>query len=247
MLHDPQEDMTLQPQPTITSLLNSLHTHLQTQTQLLPTLHAQLGLPPTALADELSSLQQALTRCVEDQISSRRKQVHELEERCENLESECYSYSVALGPSAKGLEITAMELRREIILPRRYDQLAELQEKLRQVSKLLLTRITRWLTTAQLYHTRLEQLIALTTRLVSMSRIVGEGFFPKDALEHLGDGHSGAPYQDVSPERFSRLEKELVRGKGEMVSLSPSLACRNIYSCLVVQASQPPVNCIRPD
>jgi hypothetical protein len=27
------------------------------------------------------------------------------------------------------------------------------------------------------------------------------------------------PYQDVSPERFSRLEKELVRGKGEIVSL----------------------------
>jgi protein regulator of cytokinesis 1 len=130
----PQEDMTLQPQPTITSLLNSLHTHLQTQTQLLPTLHAQLGLPPTALADELSSLQQALTRCVEDQISSRRKQVLELEERCENLESECHSYSLALGPSAKGMEITAMELRREPILPRRHDQLAELQEKLRQVS-----------------------------------------------------------------------------------------------------------------
>ena len=127
-----QTDMT--SQPTITSLLNSLHTHLQTQTQLLPTLHAQLGLPPTALADELSSLQKALTRCVEDQISSRMKQVHELEERCENLESECHSYSVALGPSAKGLEITATELRREPVLPRRCDQLAELQEKLRQVS-----------------------------------------------------------------------------------------------------------------
>ena len=129
-------------QPTITTLLNSLHTHLQTQTQLLPTLHAQLGLPPTALADELSSLQKALTRCVEDQISSRRKQVHELEERCENLESECHNYSIALGPSAKGLEITAMELRREPILPRRYDQLAELQEKLRQAGKLLLDSIT---------------------------------------------------------------------------------------------------------
>lgn len=133
MLHDLQQGMT--SQPTITSLLNSLHTHLQTQTQLLPTLHAQLGLPPTALADELSSLQNALTRCVEDQIGSRRKQVHELEERCENLESECHSYSAALGPSAKGLEITATELRREPVLPRRYDQLAELQEKLRQVSK----------------------------------------------------------------------------------------------------------------
>jgi Ase1/PRC1/MAP65 family protein len=125
-------DMT--SQPTITSLLNSLHSHLQTQTQLLPTLHAQLGLPPTALADELSCLQKALTRCVEDQISSRRKQVHELEERCDTLESECHNYSIALGPSAKGLEITATELRREPVLPRRHDQLAELQEKLRQVS-----------------------------------------------------------------------------------------------------------------
>ncbi len=120
-------------QHTITSLLNSLHTHLQTQTQLLPTLHAQLGLPPTALADELASLQKTLTRCVEDQISSRKKQVHELEERCENLESECHSYSVALGSSAKSLDITVAELLREPILPRRYDQLAELQEKLRQV------------------------------------------------------------------------------------------------------------------
>ncbi|KAI9511990.1 microtubule associated protein-domain-containing protein [Russula earlei] len=197
MPHDSREDMT--SQPTITSLLNSLHTHLQTQTQLLPTLHAQLGLPPTALADELSSLQKALTRCVEDQISSRKKQVHELEERCENLESECHGYSVALGPSTKGLEITATELRREPVLPRRYDQLAELQEKLRQQ-----------------YHTKLEQLIALTSRLVSMSRIVGEGFFPEDVLDRSFNCNSGVPYQDVNADRFSRLEKELVRGKGEI-------------------------------
>ncbi|KAH9975460.1 microtubule associated protein-domain-containing protein [Lactifluus volemus] len=186
-------------QPTITSLLNSLHTHLQTQTQLLPTLHAQLGLPPTALADELSSLQKALTRCVEDQISSRKKQVHELEERCENLESECHSYSIALGPSAKGLEITATELRREPVLPRRYDQLAELQEKLRQ-----------------LYHTKLEQLIALTTRLASIARIVGDSFFSEDVLNCSTARSSSGPYEDVSPERFSKLEKELVRGKGEI-------------------------------
>lgn len=186
-------------QPTITSLLNSLHTHLQTQTQLLPTLHAQLGLPPTALADELASLQKALTRCVEDQIGSRRKQVHELEERCENLESECHSYSVALGSSAKGLDITASELYREPVLPRRYDQLAELQEKLRQ-----------------LYHTKLEQLIALTTRLVSMSRVVGDTFFPEDVLDPSAGRRPGVLYQDVSPERFSKLEKELVRGKGEI-------------------------------
>jgi hypothetical protein len=80
-----------------------------------------------------------------------------------------------------------------------------------------------------------------------MSRIVGEGFFPEDIFEYSTDAHSGVPYQDVCPERFSRLEKELVRGKGEIVSLSLPLARRDIYSCPVVQASQPPVNCIRPD
>ena len=121
-------------QPTIATLLNSLPTSKH-RLSFFQHSHAQLGLPPAALADELSSLQKALTHCVEDQISSRMKQVHELEERCENLESECHSYSAALGPSAKGLEITATELRREPVLPRRYDQLAELQEKLRQVSK----------------------------------------------------------------------------------------------------------------
>ena len=77
----------------------------------------------------------------------------------------------------------------------------------------------RWLTPVQLYHTKLEQLIALTTRLVSISHIVGDGFFPDDVLDCSNDCHSGVPYQDVSPERFSRLEKELVRGKGEIVSL----------------------------
>ncbi|KAH9072969.1 microtubule associated protein-domain-containing protein [Lactarius deliciosus] len=147
-------------QPTITSLLNSLHTHLQTQTQLLPTLHAQLGLPPTALADELASLQKALTRCVEDQISSRRKQVLELEERCEILESECHSYSAALGSSAKGLDITASELYREPVLPRRYDQLAGTSREITATP-------------------------ACSTKTSAL-------------------------------ERFSKLEKELVRGKGEI-------------------------------
>ncbi|THH09818.1 hypothetical protein EW146_g8570, partial [Bondarzewia mesenterica] len=70
-------DKEMSSSPSITSLLDSLHTHLQSQTQLLPTLHAQLGLPPTALADELSALQQTLTQCVEDQIDGRRKQVNE--------------------------------------------------------------------------------------------------------------------------------------------------------------------------
>jgi hypothetical protein len=105
----------------------------------------------------------------------------------------------------------------------------------------------RWLTPIQLYHTKLEQLIALTTRLVSISHIVGDGFFSDDVLDCSNGCHSGVPYQDVSPERFSRLEKELVRGKGEIVSSFRSLACNNIYQCSVVQASQPHINYIRPD
>jgi protein regulator of cytokinesis 1 len=75
----------------------------------------------------------------------------------------------------------------------------------------------RWLTLAQLYHTKLEQLIALTTRLVSMSRVVGDNFFPEDVLDPSAGRSPGALYQDVNPERFSKLEKELVRGKGEIV------------------------------
>ena len=62
-----------------------------------------------------------------------------------------------------------------------------------------------------------------------MSRIVGEGFFLEDVLDCSSDFHAGVPYQDVCPERFSRLEKELVRGKGELVSLSRSRASPYIY------------------
>lgn len=81
-----------------------------------------------------------------------------------------------------------------------------------------------------------------------MSHIVGDGFFPDDVLDCSNDCHSGVPYQDVSPERFSRLEKELVRGKGEIVSLFfLRLGCKQYLSNSVVQASQPDINYIRPD
>lgn len=121
---------------SITSLLNSLHTHLQSQTQLLPTLHAQLGLPDTALADELSLLQENLTRCVEDQIDGRRKEVELWVGRCEDVEEECARYYLALGGYAvsKGITGSVAEARKEPVLPRRYEVLADLQEKLRQVS-----------------------------------------------------------------------------------------------------------------
>ena len=118
---------------TLSSLLNSLHTHLQTQTQLLPTLHAQLGLPATALEDELQSLQQNLMQSVESQIDIRRKQVEELLERCSCVEEECVRYGKALGGNAKVSGASLGEMRKELILPKRYDLVTKYQEKLRQV------------------------------------------------------------------------------------------------------------------
>ena len=118
---------------TITSLLNSLHTHLQSQTQLLPTLHAQLGLPPTALTDELTTLQQQLTQCIESQIDLRRKQVDEWMGRCAEVESQCIRYGNALGGHVKATGGSVGEIRKEQVLPRRFEIISEYQEKLRQV------------------------------------------------------------------------------------------------------------------
>ncbi|EPQ51188.1 hypothetical protein GLOTRDRAFT_81327 [Gloeophyllum trabeum ATCC 11539] len=187
----------------ITSLLNSLHTHLQSQTQLLPTLHAQLGLPPTALADELKALQEQLTQCVEAQIESRRKQVEEWTEKCAVIEQECIRYGNALGSNVKATGASVGELRKEHVLPKRHQLLGEYQEKLRQ-----------------LYHTKLEQLSALTNRIVALSRTLGPEFFAPEILEPAPangvDPHDPSHHRDVTPERFSRLEKELVRGKSEV-------------------------------
>ena len=65
-----------------------------------------------------------------------------------------------------------------------------------------------------------------------MSRIVGVGFFPEEVLDSSTSRSSSVPYQYVCPERFSRLEKELVRGKGEIVSLTKFPVSRQINKCL---------------
>ncbi|KAL4247812.1 MAP65/ASE1 family protein [Abortiporus biennis] len=188
---------------TITSLLNSLHTHLQSQTQLLPTLHAQLGLPPTALTDELSTLQQQLAQCIESQIDTRRKQVDEWMQKCADVEEECIRYTKALGGHMKSTGSSVGELRKEQVLPKRFELITDYQEKLRQ-----------------LYHSKLEQLLTLTNRLNALSRTLGSTYYSSDILEPTpASGESTMEptfYRDVTPERFNKLEKELVRGKGEM-------------------------------
>ncbi|KAJ6598433.1 microtubule associated protein-domain-containing protein [Mycena vulgaris] len=185
---------------TLTTLLNSLHTHLQSQTQLLPTLHAQLGLPPSALEDELKILQQQLMCSVEAQIDLRRQEVKGWVEKCEEVERECANYAKALGGNVKATGSSLGELRKEKVLPVRYEMVTEHQEKLRQ-----------------LYHTKLEQLTTLTNRLSAFSRTLGPEFYSQDLVDE-------AEYRDVTPERFSKLEKELVRGKGEVAKRLATLS-----------------------
>jgi hypothetical protein len=73
-----------------------------------------------------------------------------------------------------------------------------------------------------LYHTKLEQLTTLTNRLNTLARTVGREYFAQDILEPLpapGENPSDPNVNwDVTPERFSKLEKELVRGKAEVVN-----------------------------
>ena len=75
---------------------------------------------------------------------------------------------------------------------------------------------------AQLYHTKLEQINTLCNRLAVLARTLGPDFYPSDTFDApaIGGTNDGETEQetcrDVSPERFSKLEKELVRGKGEI-------------------------------
>ncbi|KIJ16234.1 hypothetical protein PAXINDRAFT_114030 [Paxillus involutus ATCC 200175] len=187
---------------TLSTLLSTLHTHLNAQTQLLPQLHAQLGLPATALEDELQELQHTLTRAVESQIDVRRKQVEEWEIKCDEVEMGCSRYSRALGTNAK-VAGSLSDIKAEKVLPRRHERAMECQERLRQV-----------------YHTKLEQLTTLTNRLNALSRTLGSNYLPADILLPTvateEDPSNANALRDVMPERFSKLEKELVRGKGEV-------------------------------
>ncbi|KAF9269834.1 hypothetical protein L218DRAFT_916334 [Marasmius fiardii PR-910] len=189
------------PSNLLTSLLDSLHSHLQNQTQLLPTLHAQLGLPATALEDELRALQTKLMNSVESQIDLRKTEVEGWMRKCDVVETECLRYSKALGGNIKATGSSVGELRKENVLPKRHEIGLEYQEKLRQ-----------------LYHSKLEQLMNLTNRLNALAKTLESDFFGLDVLEPTlvqGD-NVDTPHKDVTPERFSRLEKELVRGKSEV-------------------------------
>lgn len=73
----------------------------------------------------------------------------------------------------------------------------------------------------KVYHTKLEQLSSLSNRLAALSRTLGSAYFQPDVLQlnFATDESQDDPnaLRDVMPERFSKLEKELVRGKTELV------------------------------
>ena len=131
----------------LSTLLSTLHTHLNAQTQLLPQLHSQLGLPATALEDELQELQHNLTRAVESQIDVRKKQVEEWEAKCEEVESRCSRYARTLGTHAK-VAGSLNDIKSEKVLPRRHERAMEYQERLRQVRRWMFrfegTRCQHW-------------------------------------------------------------------------------------------------------
>ncbi|EIW75642.1 hypothetical protein CONPUDRAFT_77281 [Coniophora puteana RWD-64-598 SS2] len=187
---------------TISTLLNTLHTHLNAQTQHLPTLHAQLGLPLTALEDELNALQISLTRTVEAQIEVRRQEVRDWVAKCEDVERGCVRYVRALGT---GVKIKSDE--GEQVLPRRHERAVARLEKLRQT-----------------YHSKLEQLTALSNRLNGLAQILGPNFFPPEAGSLACADETEGDERDVSQEQFSRLEKELVKGKAEVTKRVNQLA-----------------------
>lgn len=86
-----------------------------------------------------------------------------------------------------------------------------------------------------MYHTKLEQLTTLTNRLNALAQSLGSSYFSADILRPTvsaeDDPSNPNALRDVMPERFSKLEKELVRGKGEMVSSSPMYLCSWFPCC----------------
>ncbi|KDN35306.1 hypothetical protein RSAG8_11692, partial [Rhizoctonia solani AG-8 WAC10335] len=98
----------------ICSMVASLHEHLAFHTALLPQLHAQLGLPPTALATELQELRAVLADAVEERVERRKRDVAMWADKCDQLERQCKDYFTALGGpsiagSIKGLKPVALK------------------------------------------------------------------------------------------------------------------------------------------
>jgi protein regulator of cytokinesis 1 len=118
---------------TLTTLLTSLHSHLNSQSQILPEIHNQLGLSPSALQDDLATLQESLINTIDATVAARRNELDVWLEKCDAVDKECAQYARALAGNAKATGDSLADLRREKVLPVRYNAFSEHREKLRQV------------------------------------------------------------------------------------------------------------------
>jgi protein regulator of cytokinesis 1 len=126
-----------------------------------------------------------------------------------------------LGGNVKATGNNVGDFRKEKVLPHRYHLVAEYREKLRQVGPASPLRVSLS-HFSQLYHSKLEQLTSLTNRLTALCRTLGPDFYCSDIVDPTPaageNSKDPSAHRDVTPERFSKLEKELVRGKAEVVS-----------------------------
>lgn len=97
------------------SVVQDLLPHLTLQTTLLPTVHAQLGLPSSALEQDLRTLRDALFKTIEDCVRARQQEVQEWADRCSGLEETCMQLANTIGANAKAVGTAVSELRQQTV------------------------------------------------------------------------------------------------------------------------------------
>jgi Ase1/PRC1/MAP65 family protein len=176
---------------SVSAMLETLQTQIQTRTAELPTLYAQIGRPSTALTDELNSLQKRLIDCVDEVVGGRRKEVQEWVEKCDAVEEQIQALLNAIGAGNIKGESDIVDK----VLPKRLKQLWSQRERLQQ-----------------LYTTKLEQRSTLCSRIDELVRILGDDFIPKYAEHDLTTNS----LVDVSSDCISKLETDLARANSEL-------------------------------
>jgi protein regulator of cytokinesis 1 len=138
----------------------------------------------------------------------------------------------ALGTNAK-VTGSLGDLKAEKVLPRRHESATAYSEKLRQVCQILCVLSTDMMVSLDLsYEARAAYDAHQSPEWPRAD--TGLPFFQPDILTAASaadaEPDDPTPLQDVTPERFSKLEKELVRGKGKVVS-SVYLVLIRITNC----------------
>lgn len=183
---------------SVSTMLETLQTQIKAKTAELPTLYNQLGLPATALTDELNSLQERLTSCVDEVVNGRREEVREWMERCNVVEERIQSLLKATGSTSLIGDSSSLDS----VLPNRLEALSTHQEKLQQ-----------------LYVTKLEQRTSLCNRITDLARILGDDYLPISTVQDCSTNQ----LEDVSPDCLSKLERDLVRAKSEVTKRRAAL------------------------